>query len=207
MGVAAENDRYALLTAETQNLNVVRTRLELAARGYEAAVVDFEQSARLASSLDYRGEVELGSTVARVADDLSPRIAYGLNHAVGVLLARTSFPTQDMYAGYPQIEQLVVILVEIEMTLGVEYVELCTEHQPHTLKLSGHDVNVAEIYRVARPRYARGMLRDAKYVQPQVGSLVYHLLQGAESMSAHDGMRVDIESWSNHASALGVGIS
>ena len=30
MGIAAENDRYALLTAETQNLNVVRTRLKLA---------------------------------------------------------------------------------------------------------------------------------------------------------------------------------
>ena len=92
MGIAAENDRYALLTAETQYLYVVGTCLQLSARGYEAAVVDFEQSACLACSLDYGGEVELGSTVAGVADDLCPRITYGLYHAVGVLLTRATFP-------------------------------------------------------------------------------------------------------------------
>ena len=112
-----------------------------------------------------------------------------------------------MYTCYPQVEQLVVVLVEVKMPFGVEDVELGTEHELDAFDLSGDDVKVAEIQRVARPRYTWGMLRDAEYVQAYVGGLVYHLMQGAEGVSADDGMGVDIKSWVYHASAFGAGIS
>lgn len=193
MGVAPQNDGHFVVLAQTQYLEVVGEGFLLAAHGIEAAVIDFEQGVRLFRCQHNRFEEEFGCAVARVGDDVCPRVSYGIHHALSVFLDGSALPAEQMYAGYAEVEQGVDGLVEVDCPAGIKDVQFGSKQESEASHLSGHDMKVAEIDGVARARDARSMLRDAQDVEAFLLSHSRHLLKGAIGMAAHNGMRMDVK--------------
>lgn len=191
--IAPQYDRHFVVLAQTQYLEVVGEGFLLATHGIEAAVIDFEQGVRLFRRQHNRLEEEFGSAVARMGDDVYPRVSYGIHHALSVFLDGAALPAKQMYAGYAEVEQGVDGLVEVDCATGIEDVQFGSKQESEVPHLSGHDMKVAEINGVARAGDSGGVFRNAQYVEPLLLSHSHHLLKGAVGMAAHNGMCVDVK--------------
>ena len=192
MCIAAQQDGHFVLLAKAQDFEVIGECSCLLSVGIEAAVVDFEKRPRFLCSQNNRFEEELSGAVARMRNDLRPRITNGCYHAVGVLLYRSPLPTQQMDAGDADVEHLVIILIEVERALRVENVQLGTKQEAKTSHLSRHDMQVTEVDGVTRSGNAWRVFRDAKDVEILLLSSSHHLLQSAVGMAAGNGVGVDV---------------
>lgn len=193
MGVAPQDDRHFVMLAQAEYFKVVGEGFLLATHGIEAAVIDFEQGVRLFRCQHNRFEEEFGSAVARVGDDVCPRVSYSIHHALCVFLDGAALPAEQMYAGYAEVEQGVDGLVEVDCPTGIKDVQFGPKQESEVPHLSWHDMKVAEIDGVARAGDSGGVFRNAQYVEPLLLSHSHHLLKGAIGMAAHNGMRMDVK--------------
>ena len=193
MCITSQYDRHSLLATEAQDSQVVVVCLHQATRRAEACVVDLKQRVRLGRCHHQGLEVQFGCPVTWVADDVRPGIPYGRKHSLGVLLARASLPAEAVYACYTQVHHAVILLVEVQRALCVQYVQLGAQQQPHAIHLARNHVQVAEVYGITGAGDVWPVLRDAQYLQSLCGSFVHHLLYGAEGMPAHYRVGVHIQ--------------
>lgn len=135
---------------------------------------------------DNRLEMERRGPVARMTDDIDPRVADGANHGGGVLVGSARRITERVNAGDPEVETAEKLLFHINITLVVENIQLDSIH------LARHAAQVLEIDRRAGARNAGSVLGDAQQLKSLLGGGLRHLLHRAESVSTRDGMRVDV---------------
>ena len=141
---------------------------------------------------DNRLEMERRGPVARMTDDIDPRIADGANHGGGVLVGSARRITERVNAGDPEVETAEKLLFHINISLVVENIQLDAKHQLDSIHLARHAAQVLEIDRRAGARNAGSVLGDAQQLKSLLGGGLRHLLHRAESVSTRDGMRVDV---------------
>ena len=141
---------------------------------------------------DNRLEMERRGPVARMTDDIDPRVADGANHGVGVLVGSARRITERVNAGDPEVETAEKLLFHINITLVVENIQLDAKHQLDAIHLAGHAAQVLEIDRRAGARNAGSVLGDTQQLKSLLGGGLRHLLHRAESVSTGDGVRVDV---------------
>lgn len=192
--VAAQDDGHIVALTQAQDFQIFGRSLRFVAHGVEAAGIDFEQRMRIACRQHDGFEEEVRRTVARMRDDLHPRILDGGNHTIGVLLGRASLPTEFVDAGNAEVQAVaVVVIVEIQCAVMVQDVQFGPQEQAHAVHQARHNVEVAEIDGVARAGNAWRMFRDSEYLQSLFAGRGSHLLNGAVGVSASQGVCMYVE--------------
>ena len=166
VGIAGENNGDLVILTETQDLEIVGSRVHFMPCRHQTAGIDFEQGMILFGSKHDRLEQKLSRAIARVGDDMSPGIADGGNHSLSVLLRRAPLPTEFMDACDAKVQtMLVVVLVEIERTLGVEDIQLGSQKEAQPIDHTGHDMEIAEMDGIACAWDTGTMLSDTQDLQ------------------------------------------
>ena len=177
VGIAGENDGNLIILAESQELQVVGSRMHFMPCRHQTAGIDFQQSVILLGSEHDGLEKEFGRAIARMGDDMGPRIADGGNHALGVLFQRATLPAEFMDACDAEIQtMLVVVFVEVERTLGVKNVQLGSQQETQAVDHARNDMEIAEMDGMAGAWNAGSMFCDSQDLQPFLPGGGDHLL-------------------------------
>lgn len=177
VGIAGKNDGNLIILAEPQEFQVVGSRMHFMSCRHQTAGIDFQQSVILLGSEHDGLEKEFGRAIARMGDDMGPRIADGGNHALGVLFRRATLPAEFMDACDAEIQtMLVVVFVEVERTLGVKNVQLGSQQKTQAVDHARNDMEIAEMDGMAGAWNAGSMLCDSQDLQPFLFGGGDHLL-------------------------------
>ena len=83
-------------------------------------VVDFEQGVGFLGNLHQSLEVKLCRSITRVGDNLNVWIAHGVDNTLRILFLAASLPAEAVNAGDADVHQSPIVLVQIDVTLGIE---------------------------------------------------------------------------------------
>ena len=88
-----------------------------------------------------------------------------------------------MNASYSDVKHAPVILVEVDIPLGIEDVEFCSQHQFDSIELAWNAMKVSEIDRVTGTRDIGTVLCDSQNFQSFLLCCQGHFLQTAVGMT------------------------
>ena len=101
-----------------------------------------------------------------MGDNLHEWIAHGIDDTLRVLFLGSSLPAKAMNASDSNIKHAPVILIEVNIALGIEDVEFCSQHQFDSIELAWNAMKVSEIDRVTGTRDIGTVLCDSQNFQP-----------------------------------------
>ena len=182
-----------VLFAEPQQQAAVVPGYLLLALGSQRVVVDLEQRVGLFRYQHQLFEVEVGSAVAGMADDVDLGMVHHPEHAARVLFSCAALPAFDVDAGDADVEAVEIVVGEVEMALGVEDVHLAAHQQAHAIHLTGNDKHVFEIEQGAGALDARTVFGDAQVLHVLFSGGLGHFLQAAVGMARGNGVGVGVD--------------
>ena len=124
-------------------------------------VVDFKQGMRFLGNLHQSLEIQFCCSIARMGDNLHEWVLHGVDDPLRILFLGSSLPAKAMNASDSDVKHAPVILIKINVALGIEDVEFCSQHQPDTIEKTGNAMQVPEIDRIASARNVRSMFCDS----------------------------------------------
>ena len=129
VGITSKDDWCLVLLGKFQQFQVIGSCHRLVADGSHGVIVDFEQGMRLLGNLHQSLEIQFCRSISRMGDNLHEWIAHGIDDTLRVLFLGPSLPAKAMNASDSDIKYAPVILIEVNIALGIEDVELRSQHQ------------------------------------------------------------------------------